>query len=111
VFFVVALNRRETMNLEEEFDLAMKNIAESDRTRNVYPEYFAQMLKEHGGVEAAKRLMAAPKSQEGTDRLWEMGLLDRSVEAQVIKEKFHTLFTTMEIAEAHHRLTERDYEL
>jgi len=42
-------------------------------------------------------------------RLWELGALDKSMEALVIQERFQSLFTQDEIAEAHRRLDELDY--
>jgi hypothetical protein len=42
-------------------------------------------------------------------RLWELEALDKSMEALVDKERFHSLFTQEEIAEAHRRLDELGY--
>ena len=42
-------------------------------------------------------------------KLWEMKLLNQSMEALVIQERFKTLFTDTEIAEAKRRLEELGY--
>ncbi|MGB8212009.1 MAG: hypothetical protein WCE68_00490 [Anaerolineales bacterium] len=42
-------------------------------------------------------------------KLWELNLLDRSMEALVIQERFRALFTEAEIAEARRRLEELGY--
>ena len=42
-------------------------------------------------------------------RLWELKLLDYSVEALVLQERFRPLFTAVEQEEAHLRLEELDY--
>jgi len=67
------------------------------------------MIDQHGGLGTAKRLLAKPEIQEGLIRLWELGLLDRSMEALVIQELFMPLFTKEEIAEARRRLDELGY--
>ena len=42
-------------------------------------------------------------------KLWELKLLDQSVEALVIQERFHLLINPDEIAEAHRRLEALGY--
>jgi hypothetical protein len=42
-------------------------------------------------------------------RLWELRLLDKSVEAIVLQERFQTLFTPAERSEAHRRSEELGY--
>ena len=66
--------------------------------------YFKQMLDEHGGVEAARRLLAAPAPQEGLFTLWELGRLGNSVKSFVLKTEYQSLFTDAERDEAHWRL-------
>ena len=96
--------------LEQEFDAAMWQTVEVARKHKYVPSYFMQMLEEHGGVQTAKRLLAGDQPQYGLDHLWEMGLLHESMEAQVIKEKFRSLFTPQEIEEATKRLVDRNYK-
>jgi hypothetical protein len=47
--------------------------------------YFLRMVSEHGGLETARRLLAAPSPAEGFSRLYEIGRVDLSVEALVLK--------------------------
>lgn len=95
--------------LEKDFESEMWRIVEVARKHKYTPTYFMQMLEEHGGVQTAKRLLSGDNPQYGLDHLWEMGLLHESMEAQVIKEKFYTLFTKDEIKEAKKRLEDRGY--
>ncbi|MBN2267386.1 MAG: hypothetical protein JW725_03545 [Candidatus Babeliaceae bacterium] len=97
--------------LEQEFDTAMWRTVDVARKHKYTPTYFMQMLEEHGGVQTAKRLLAGENPQYGLDHLWEMGLLHESMEAQVIKEKFQSLFTVEEINEAKKRLIDRGFNV
>ncbi len=97
--------------LVDEFDQAMWGIVEAARKQKYTPTYFMQMLSEHGGVETAKRLLAADLPQDGLNRLWEMGMLQESMEAQVIKEKYAPLFTAAELREARLRLADRGFRI
>lgn len=54
-------------------------------------------------------VFAKPGIQEGLMKLWELGLLDQSMEALVIQDRFQPLFTKAEIQEARRRLTELGY--
>lgn len=95
--------------LEKEFETAMLDIYEQAKRFKYYPTYFLRMVQEHGGVGAAKRLLAAPNAQQGLFTLWELGGLDFSMEALVSEPKFQPLFTEIEIAEARRRLEKLDY--
>ena len=74
------------------------------------PTYFLRMLGEQGALEAARQLVNTPVPSEGFSRLWELGRLDLSVEAHVIREEYGLLFTPEEIERARARLNEYDYE-
>ncbi len=95
--------------LEDEFQHAMIDVYETAREHGYTPTYFKQMLDKYQGVEAAKRLLTAPRVQSGLMRLWELGLLKHCMEAAVIEERFRELFTDTEIAEARRRLEELDF--
>lgn len=82
---------------------------EEGAKRGYYPTYFMQMLEKHGGVETAKRLLKGKEPQTGLYRLWELGILNVSMEAYVILEKYRPLFTADEIQEARRRLDELNY--
>lgn len=97
------------MGLEAEFEHKLRNTYEAAKARGYFATYFDQMLNEHGGVETAKRLLAKTEPQTGLFELYNLELLADSMEAVVIQERFHSLFTEKEIAEAHKRLEELDY--
>ena len=94
------------MTLEDDFQRELRREDEVARTHGYNTSYFRQMLDEFGGVETAKRLLARLEIQDGLMRLWELGLLGNSLEAVVLQERFRTLFTAAEIAEADRRLRE-----
>ena len=97
------------MSLETEFTRALEGTAEVAKGRGYIPTYFMQMLAEHGGVETAKRLLAKSDPQTGLYELWRLDLLHESMEAAVLQEKFHSLFTAEERSEAYRRLEELGY--
>ncbi|GAP13053.1 hypothetical protein LARV_00795 [Longilinea arvoryzae] len=97
------------MTLESDFERDMRQIYEIARENGYVAHYFLQMLDEHGGVETAKRLLQADQPQTGPYKLWELKLLDSSTEALVLKERYRSLFSDVEIAEARRRLTELGY--
>ena len=94
------------MSLESEFEDALRGTYEAARKRGYVATYFLQMLAEHGGVETAKRLLAKSEPQAGLFELWDRGILNESMEAVVLQDKFQDLFTADELAEAHRRLEE-----
>lgn len=54
---------------------------------------FLQMVHEHGGVGAAKRLVASgPRPTEGLFRLQQVNQLHRSVEAWILRPEYEPLF-------------------
>lgn len=97
------------MSLESEFTQALEGTIEAAKAKGYTPTYFIQMLNEHGGVETAKRLLASAKAQEGLNKLWELNLLHESMEAVVLQDKYRSLFTDVELAEARRRLKALGY--
>jgi hypothetical protein len=95
--------------LEAEFTAAMYTTYEEGKKRAYHPTYFLQMLGQYGGVETAKRLLAEREIQTGLMKLYELDLLDSSMEAYVIKERYKSLFTEEEVAEARRRLEDLGY--
>jgi 5-methylcytosine-specific restriction enzyme A len=93
----------------QQFQHAMIGVYENAKIHDHFTTYFKRMIDEYGGLGAAKRLLAKREIQEGLMKLWELGLLDQSMEALVIQERFRPLFTETEIAEAHRRLEELSY--
>ena len=94
---------------EDEFHRAMIGVYETAKDHEYFATYFKRMVDSYGGVEAAKRLLAARDIQAGLRRLWQLKLLDHSMEALVIQERFQPLFTDEEISEARRRLEELGY--
>ena len=97
------------MSLKFEFAQALEGTVDAAKKRGYVPTYFMQMLAEHGGVGTAKRLLAKSEPQEGLFELWRLNLLHESMEAVVVQEKYQTLFTEDEVAEANRRLEELGY--
>ena len=92
--------------LKKQFHHAMISVYENAKDHDYFATYFKRMIDEYGGVQAAKRLLAKQEIQEGLMKLWGMKLLNQSMEALVIQERFKSLFTDSEIAEARRRLEE-----
>jgi hypothetical protein len=97
------------MSLEAEFTQALEGTIAAAKARKYYPTYFMQMLGKYGGVETAKRLLASKETQTGLFELYHLELLHESMEAVVLQEKFRSLFTDSELAEARRRLEELGY--
>ena len=91
---------------ESDFHHAMMGVYENARQHEYFATYFKGMLDRHGGLETARRLLAKQEIQAGLMKLWELGLLDRSMEALVVQDRFAQLFTRTEIEEARRRLVE-----
>ena len=70
---------------------------------------FLQMLYEHRGVETARILLRASDVSDGYVALWERGRLDLTVEAVILDEQWHPLFSDDEREIAGKRLTEYGY--
>jgi len=71
---------------------------------------FAEMLKEHGGLETARRFLHSADYAAGFTALWERERLDLTVEAVILKEeKWHPLFTAEELEICRKRLKEYGY--
>jgi len=96
-------------SLEEQFHHAMLGVYENAKQHAYFATYFKRMIDQYKGLEAAKRLLAVPEIQEGLMKLWELKQLGHSMEAFVIQERFRSLFTAAEIAEARRRLEELGY--
>jgi hypothetical protein len=92
------------MGLKEEFTLELRGTIEAARNRNYIPTYFIRMLDQYDGVETAKRLLATSEFQSGLIKLYELELLEDSMERVVIKPKYSPLFDEDEIEEARRRL-------
>ena len=96
--------------LERQFHQDMLDGSVELRIKHHYnPTYFLQMVAEHGGVGAVKRLIQTPDSQAWLTSLWEVNKLDMSCEAATLNPKYASLFTAEEKREAKKRLREMNY--
>jgi hypothetical protein len=105
----IDLGKGFVMSLDAELTDKLRGTYEAARKRGYVATYFLQMLEEHGGVETAKRLLAKSEPQTGLFELWNLGLLQESMEAIVLQGKFKNVFTEVELAEANRRLEELGY--
>jgi len=97
------------MSLEDELTAALRGTIDAARNHNYVPTYFLRMLDKYGGLGTAKRLLVKNDRQTRLFKLYELGLLDESMEAVVLQERFRPLFTDEELAEARRRLEELGY--
>ncbi len=99
--------------LQDEFDSRMQEVYLSGKREGRYSApLFAQLLKEHGGFETAKRFIHSSDYAAGFTKLWERERLDLTVEAMILEEpKWHPLFTAEEIAICRKRLQEYGYPI
>jgi hypothetical protein len=99
-------------DLVKQFDQAMLTIYRRAKSEAKYnASIFFRMLNERGGLETAKYLINSESPSEGYTRLYELGWLDLTVEAVVVEEpRWHSLFTTEELAKARKRLADYGYK-
>lgn len=96
--------------IEADFHAAMLHIYDAAAELGYRPTYFLRMVQQRGGPEAARQLLDTPAPSEGFTRLWELGRLDLSVEAVVLREEFRLLFTEHQVEVARRRLAEYRYQ-
>ncbi len=98
--------------MEQEFDQRMQEVYRSGKVEARYSApLFAEMLREHGGLETARRFIHSPDYAPGFTKLWERKRLDLTVEAVILSEpKWHSLFTPEELAICRNRLHEYGYQ-
>jgi len=83
-----------------EIYVAAKSEARYNATR------FLTMVNEHGGLETARILLRGSSVSEGYTALWERQRLDLTVEAVILEDRWHALFTPAERQIAVRRLKE-----
>ena len=96
-------------SLEAAFQQASLDDAAWVTKRGYFPGYFVEMVYKLGGVGAAHRLLEQEEPSAGLMRLWEMGLLDHSLEAMVLKPEYASLFSAEELATARRKLADLEY--
>jgi hypothetical protein len=97
--------------LEREFDAAMEEIYLRAKAEEGYnATRFLQMLEEHRGRETARILLHTKHVSDGYTALWERHRLDLTVEAVILQQKWHPLFSDQEREIARERLEDYGYE-
>ena len=98
-------------DLSLQFHDSMKDIYNRAKKECNYPATrFKQLVAEKGGVEAARSLILKDGGTDGFAKLWELGRLDLSVEALVLKDEYKELFTDQEREACTNRLKEYNYK-
>jgi len=96
-------------DLEATFDQEMLDTYHRAARLGYRPTYFLRMVQEHGGLETAHRLLGTDAPSEGLGRMWELGRLDISLEAIVLKPEYRPLFDEQERKIARERLAAMEY--
>ncbi|NEU30143.1 hypothetical protein GN156_05030 [bacterium LRH843] len=98
------------MKLSNQFHSEMILIYKEAKTMGYNPTKFMQMVANEGSLSTAKKLINSKNLSDGFMNLRELGRLDLTVEALVIKEKYAELFTEEEIVIAKERLDDMGYD-
>ena len=98
---------------EEAFHQAMMNVYRAGSRHGYHANGFLQLVRRHGGLGAAKRFLwpygrsyteGGSYLSPGLIRFWELGIIELSVEALVVQDKWKPLFTDAERSIARERL-------
>ena len=97
--------------LTDEFNQRMQELYQSGKREARFSgTLFGELLKEHGGIETARRFIHSVDYAPGFTALWERKRLDLTVEAVIVEEpKWHPLFTAEELEICRSRLKEYGY--
>lgn len=90
--------------LVAEFHQSMLDVYQVAARHKYYATRFKQLVENRGGVEAARLLLAREEVTAGLMELQKLDLLEHSVEATVLQERFRPLFTEAERQKARRRL-------
>lgn len=91
-------------DLSERFESKLWETAKTATAIGCSSHIFERMLRQHGGVQTAKRLIASGDIQNGFERLAELDRLDLSLEQIMLNPEFAPLFTPEELEAAKWRL-------
>jgi hypothetical protein len=86
------------------FERDMSGIYDAAKAAGYNATRFLVMIREHGGLETARRLLASSDVSYGFTELWMLGRQDLTVEALVLKPDYEPLFTAEELRRAGDRL-------
>jgi 5-methylcytosine-specific restriction enzyme A len=98
-------------DLEIQFHKDMLNIYENAKKIGYNASRFRQMVANQGGLTVAKKFIQSNTPSEGFISLWELGSLDLTVEALILKDEYISLFSLEERKIVADRLKEYGYEL
>lgn len=97
--------------LEDKFHDAMLDLYRVAKTACRYDgRAFLGMLSTDGGVQTAHKLLCDQAIQYGFTQLYLCGRLDLTVEYLVLDQRFKSLFSEAERAEARRRLLANDFD-
>jgi hypothetical protein len=91
-------------DLIRRFDFEMEAIYVHAKAIGYNATRFLVMIREHGGLEAAHRLLQSSDVSHGFAELWARGQQELTVEALALRREFATLFSPTELATARARL-------
>ncbi len=93
-------------DLEKQFehDMIETVYRTAGRETGYWAAYFLRAVKRHGGVTAARRMLATKGLSKGLTTLYEKGRLDLAMETLVLRPEYRTLFTDEARAIAARRL-------
>lgn len=99
------------VNLEQQLEGDLLDLYKSVRESVYDPFRFHQQLINHGGVEAARRLLSEKGIHDGLTKLWENNSLSLSFEAFLLREeKYHSLFSEDMLTNARRKLKSLGFE-
>ncbi len=98
------------MDRERAYDLAIRDMIQTVLAETDYrPRAFMQMVATHGAKVATLRLLHTEPPPEGFTTLWEIGRLDLTAEAHMLRPEFKQLFTETDRNAARKRLRAYGY--
>jgi hypothetical protein len=99
-------------DLERRFHHAMLSLYEVWRDACGYRAiYFGRMVRNRGGLEAARRLLKKAGVSQGFQALHKLGKLHLTMEAMIVESaEWRSLFTEAELQVARERLREHGYQ-
>lgn len=97
--------------LIKDFHRAMLRIYDKSKAIGYTPSKFRQMVANEGGLQTAKKLIGSKQLSDGFAELAQLGRLDLTVEALVLKKENTILFTESELETARERLTQLGFFL
>jgi len=92
------------LDVRRAFERDMVAIYDSAKRAGYNATRFLVMVREHGGLETAHRLLAAADISYGFTELWMLGRQDLTVEALVLMPQYQSLFAPEELRTARDRL-------